>query len=111
MASAFDRFYDKVVTVSGRCLHPDSRDQVAFQFDAPAMVNPLGAADALSGSSVSPGDFTFEVCVQLDKWALHVPPQKGFKVRLDNGVYLTVNDYTADDFHFCMNCKGRVENR
>ena len=111
MASVFDRFYDKPVTVSGRCLHPDKRDLVPFQFDALAMVNPLGAADALSGSSVSPGDFYFEVCIQIEKWGLHVPPNKGMKIRLDDSSVLTVNDYTSDGFHYCMNCKRRVENK
>jgi len=111
MSSAFDSFYDKVVTVSGRCLHPDTRDQVPFQFDALAMVNSLGAADALSGSSVSPGDFNFEVCIQLDKWGLHLPPNKGMKIRLEDCTDLTVNDYTSDDFHYCMNCKRRVANK
>ena len=109
MASAFDRFYDKSVTVSGRSLHPDTRAQVPFQFDALAMVNPLGAADALAGQSVSPSDFNYEVCIQREQWTLDALPTKGMVIRFDDGVCVTVNDWSYDGFHYCLNCKRRVK--
>jgi len=111
MSSALDKLYDKGVTVSGKCLHPETRAQVSFQFDALAMVNPMGAAGALSGASVSPSDFNYEVCIQRRQWTLDASPSKGMVITFEDGVCVTVNDWSDDDFHYCLNCKRRVENK
>ena len=107
MASAFDRFYDKSVTVSGRCLHPETRAQVAFQFDALAMVNFGQHSPGVASAFGVVLDFDAEICIQFKDWGLvDEVPKKGMSIFCsESNTHYVIDSFTKDDFHYCINVK------
>ena len=107
MSSAFDRFYDTPVTVSGAIINPDTDKPVAFSFNALALFNHGNHSPAPASAFGSVVDFDSEVCIRIKDWALlDSVPRKGFEVIVDDSAKRYVIDsYTCDDYHYCINLK------